>query len=146
VLCRLHRSNPQKQSATQIQEEKPLVSTALGGYFFYFFFRKSNGILVVYKRLKNQRSCTFWKDQTQFWNEKSISKPHILLTLIEEPIAILYTLQTCCCSPVWGQEISKLIWTVIYRGPKEKQDLSKIMECEERFKNFRIFRLKRSLR
>lgn len=57
--------------------------------------------MKVYKLLKNQGSCTVAKkDQTQFWNEKSISKPHILLALNEETIAILYTLQTFYCSPV----------------------------------------------
>lgn len=125
VLSHLHRSNQQhkcKRRSHWFRRNPPPRKKGMGLWQFINCSRIGGLVLLQ-------------KDQTQFWNEKSISKPHILLALNEETIAILYTLQTFYCSPVWGQEISGKIWTIIYRGLKGSKICLKTWNVKKDFKN-----------
>lgn len=60
------------------------------GWVFWFLLEKSDGIMVVYQFSRIRGLELSQKDGTQFWNEKTISKPHILQTMKEETIALLH--------------------------------------------------------
>lgn len=59
---------------------------------FVFLLEKSDEIMVVYKFSRIRGPVLLQKDGAQFWNEKSISKPHISRAMKEEAMAILHTI------------------------------------------------------
>lgn len=62
------------------------------GWVFLFSLEKSDGIMVVYKFSRIRVLVLLQQVQTQLWNEKSISKPHISRAMKEDTIPILHTI------------------------------------------------------
>lgn len=62
------------------------------GWVFLFSLEKSDGIMVVYKFSRIRGLVLLQQVQTQLWNEKSISKPHISQAMKEDTIPVLHTI------------------------------------------------------